>query len=69
VRESNWHESQQIDELLDGGCVLRITVGSTQEMKPWIRQWGPDCEVLAPEALRQEIADEMRRAGARYTDV
>lgn len=52
VRETNWHESQTIEDMPDGGCVLRIVVGSTQEMKPWIRQWGPDCEVLAPAALR-----------------
>jgi predicted DNA-binding transcriptional regulator YafY len=66
VRETNWHETQRIEDLPDGGCVMRITVGSTQEMKPWIRQWGPDCEVLEPLELRGEIAEEMRRAGALY---
>ncbi|MGQ9889055.1 MAG: helix-turn-helix transcriptional regulator [Aggregatilineales bacterium] len=66
VRETNWHESQTIENMPDGGCVLRIVVGSTQEMKPWIRQWGPDCEVLAPTALRTEIGEEMRRAGQVY---
>jgi len=67
VRETNWHESQLIEDLPDGGCVLKITVGSTQEMKPWIRQWGPDCEVLNPPALRREIAAEMQRAGELYS--
>lgn len=66
VRETNWHETQRIEDLPDGGCVLHITVGSTLEMKPWIRQWGPDCEVLQPLNLRAEIADEMRRAGEIY---
>jgi predicted DNA-binding transcriptional regulator YafY len=69
VRETHWHESQVIEDAPDGGCVLAITVGSTQEMKPWIRQWGPDCEVLAPPGLRREIAEEMRRAGENYTDL
>ena len=68
VRETNWHESQQIEDLPDGGCILRIQVGSTQEMKPWIRQWGPDCEVLEPEELRAEIAAEMKQAGQLYVD-
>jgi len=36
------------------------------EMKLWIRGWGPDCEVLAPEWLREEIAEEMRRAAGVY---
>ncbi len=66
VRETNWHETQTIEDMPDGGCVLRIVVGSTQEMKPWIRQWGPDCEVLAPAALRTEIGEDMRRAGQVY---
>lgn len=66
VRETNWHETQRIEDLPDGGCILHITVGSTLEMKPWIRQWGPDCEVLSPLELRHEIADEMRRAGNIY---
>jgi predicted DNA-binding transcriptional regulator YafY len=69
VRETNWHETQVIEPLDDGGCVLTISVGSTTEMKPWIRQWGPDCEVVSPPELRKEIAEEMRRAGANYRDV
>ena len=36
------------------------------EMKPYILGWGPQCEVLAPEGLRREIAEEMRRAGELY---
>jgi len=66
VRETTWHETQRIEALPDGRCLMRVMVGSTQEMKPWIRQWGPDCEVLAPAALRAEVAEEMRRAGALY---
>ena len=37
-------------------------------MKPWIRGWGPDCEVLAPEGLRREIGAEMKAAGAVYEE-
>ncbi|MCL4506664.1 MAG: WYL domain-containing protein [Chloroflexi bacterium] len=68
VRETNWHETQRIEDLPDGGCILNIQVGSTQEMKPWIRQWGCDCEVLAPAELRAEIGEEMKQAGELYTD-
>jgi predicted DNA-binding transcriptional regulator YafY len=35
-------------------------------MKPWIRQWGHDCEVLSPSDLRREIGQEMKAAGALY---
>lgn len=66
VKESRWHASQQIEECADGGCILRVQVAHTLEMKPWIRGWGPDCEVLAPQELREEIAMEMRRAAEAY---
>jgi proteasome accessory factor B len=66
VRESEWHYSQKREDLPDGSCILSVVIGSTLEMKPWIRQWGKDVEVLAPEALRREIAEEMRAAARLY---
>ncbi|MDW8325584.1 MAG: transcriptional regulator [Anaerolineales bacterium] len=66
VRESEWHYSQKREDLPDGGCILSVVIGSTLEMKPWIRQWGKDVEVLAPESLRREIAEEMREAARLY---
>ncbi|HLB45688.1 MAG TPA: transcriptional regulator [Anaerolineales bacterium] len=69
VRESEWHYSQKREDLPDGGCILSVTVGSTLEMKPWIRQWGKDVIVLAPEELRREIAEEMREAARLYGQI
>ena len=66
VKESEWHISQKIEDLADGGCILSVCVGATLEMKPWIRQWGCECEVLGPPELRSEIAEEMKRAAALY---
>ncbi len=66
VKESEWHVTQRIEDLPDGGCILSVRVGATLEMKPWIRQWGADCEVLSPPELRAEIAEEMRRAAKLY---
>jgi len=66
VKESEWHITQKIEDLPDGGCILSVCVGATLEMKPWIRQWGCDCEVVSPPELRAEIAEEMRRAAMLY---
>ena len=66
VKESEWHISQRIKDLPDGGSILSVRVGATLEMKPWIRQWGADCEVLSPPELRAEIAAEMRKAAEVY---
>ena len=66
VRESDWPGVVEVLDAPDGGCRMRLRVKHTLEMKPWIRGWGPDCEVLEPEGLRAEIAEEMRAAGAVY---
>ncbi len=69
VKESEWHASQQLEDQPDGGCIMTVQVGATLEMKPWIRQWGADCEVLGPAELRAEIAEEMRKAAEMYASV
>ena len=66
VQESVWHPSQALEEEADGSCVLRVRVAHPLEMKPWIRGWGPDCQVLAPAWLRVEVAEEMKRAAEAY---
>lgn len=66
VCETLWHPLQEIEELADGSIEWRVRVAGTIELVPWIRGWGPDCEVLAPPELRERIADEMRRAAALY---
>ena len=66
VKETVWHASQRFEDCADGGCILRVQVAHTLEMKPWIRGWGPECEVIAPPELREEVAGEMRRAAGVY---
>ena len=68
VKESVWHHSQQISELADGGCLYTVQVGSTLEMKPWVRGWGADVTVVAPAELRAEIVEEARRTVAAYEE-
>jgi proteasome accessory factor B len=68
VKESVWHTSQQIEDLPDGGCILTVEVAHAWEMKPFIRGWGPDCEVLSPLNLRRDIAEEMHQAAHIYED-
>ena len=66
IRERTWHPSQSIDLTPDGGCILRVQVSEPMEMQPWIRSWGAQVEVVAPDWLRERVADELRRAADRY---
>jgi predicted DNA-binding transcriptional regulator YafY len=66
VKESTWHQSQQIEDLTDGGCMFSVAVASPIEITPWIRSWGAECEVLEPVELREEMGEEMRRGARLY---
>jgi len=66
VKESIWHPSQLIEELPDGSCVMTLQVGSSLEVTPWIRSWGPDVEVLEPETLRNKFKIWTRQLSTIY---
>lgn len=61
VRETRWHRSEEESEQPDGSILWKSSVAEPQEMIPWIRGWGADCEVLAPEELREALEKEVRR--------
>ena len=53
-------------ELADGGLLFTVRVSDPREMRPWIRSWGADVEVLEPRDLRDEMAEQAQRMAARY---
>jgi predicted DNA-binding transcriptional regulator YafY len=62
IRERVWHESQTLEERSDGSVVLRMNVAPGWELKAWIKGFLPHVRVVSPPALRDEIAEEIRRA-------
>jgi len=66
VKESVWHPTQRIEECENGGCILTVRVSMPMEMKPWIRGWGADCEVICPLDMREELVREAHSLAALY---
>jgi CRISPR-associated endonuclease/helicase Cas3 len=68
VRESRWHPSQDVtdDPETPGGCIWTAHIADLTDFRPWVRSWGADVEVLAPERLRAEMMGETRRLAALY---
>lgn len=66
VRETIWHRSQVLVDLPDGGIELRVRVAGLVEIRPWILSWGNSVEVIEPTELRNEVAERLRGAAARY---
>ena len=51
LRERTWHPSQRFDALDDGRLRMTFTVTSLVEVEPWVRSFGADVEVVAPQGL------------------
>lgn len=66
VRETLWHPSQRSEEDREGRIVLMVDVDAAQEVLPWIRGWGADCEVLEPAELRAQLIGEVRHLMRSY---
>ena len=67
IHESRWHRSEQPIEELDNGYIIwRAKIAEPKEMLNWIRGWGSDVEVLAPESLREVCKDEAQKLTAIY---
>lgn len=64
--ETNWHPSQTLEILPDGGCLLTFEIAHPEEMIYWIRGWGPQVEVLEPDWLRAQMAAEAKATAALY---
>lgn len=66
VKESVWHPLEKVTDTDDGGCLWEAPIAEWQEMLPWIRGWGADCEVLGPVGLVDKLRQDSQRMLALY---
>ncbi len=68
VQETNWHPSQQLawDDEKHDFLLVSFEVADTTDLKPWIRTWGANCEVLAPAELRASPIISSRKLAYLY---
>ena len=59
-------KNQIIETLDDETFILSFTASGRDELKAWIRAFGPDAELLEPKDLRAEIAAELEEAARQY---
>jgi len=64
--ETPINASQSLQKL-DDGTLLTAHLEHTQELVWWILGFGASVEVVEPQGLREEVADEVRRAYELYT--
>jgi predicted DNA-binding transcriptional regulator YafY len=66
VRERNWHASQRVELLGDGGVRITLRVFVGPELREWLLGFGPAVVVEAPASLAASIRDAHLAAAARY---
>ncbi|MFZ5557550.1 MAG: helix-turn-helix transcriptional regulator [Pseudomonadota bacterium] len=66
VADERWHADQRGQFLTDGRYELRIPYRDPRELLMDITRYGPDVEVMAPEALRRAVAERLARALNHY---
>ncbi len=66
VREQRWHPAQVLAERPDGGVDLSFPVADLREVQMKVLSFGAGVEVLEPEALRRQVAEEVGKMGKTY---
>jgi predicted DNA-binding transcriptional regulator YafY len=66
IRERTWHKNQRIEELKEGGLILRFKASGLGDVKRWVLQYGSQAEVLEPEELREAVREEVQRMAKKY---
>lgn len=65
VADETWHADQR-GRWADDTYELQIPYSDDRELLMEILKYGADVEVIAPESLRQTVAQKLRMAAARY---
>jgi predicted DNA-binding transcriptional regulator YafY len=66
VQRRQWHPTQQFRPTGGGGVEMTMEVHGTVELVSWVLGYGDKAQVMAPEALRAQVAGELKRAEAQY---
>lgn len=66
VASQDWHPKQKGEVDKDGSYCLSLPYADDRELVMDILKYGPDVEVLEPEALRKRVADQLGAAVKLY---
>ena len=66
VATREWHPSQEITNLPDGGIRVAVRVPSLAPIVSWVLEWGPHARAIAPDALVRDVIRELDGARAQY---
>ncbi len=66
VSVEQWHPQQKGRFETDGTYVLEVPYSDSRELVMDVLRYGPDVEVVAPDALRGAVREQLAQALAQY---
>jgi len=66
ISEQIWHSEQKQTSHADGSLCLTFTVADLRQIKREVLRYGSQVEVLTPEALREEVQEEIKKMAEIY---
>jgi predicted DNA-binding transcriptional regulator YafY len=66
VADERWHPEQKGRYLDDGSYELRVPYRDSRELTMDVMRHGMHVQVIEPQELRDEVADQLRRAADLY---
>jgi predicted DNA-binding transcriptional regulator YafY len=66
IRNEIWHHQQEITDNADGGLTMALPVSDLTEIKMKVLKYGRHVEVLTPDELRSQVAEEAKKKLETY---
>lgn len=66
ARERRWHPSQELEEISADQVLIRLRVSELVEVKSWVLHFGGAARVIAPDALRELVCEEIEEMNNNY---
>jgi len=66
IEERQWHPSQKIKQLPNGGIELSLSLGNLEEIERWILSWGKHAHVIEPKELKERITKTVSALAQTY---
>lgn len=60
IRNEIWFDGQQVEDCADGSLIMTLPVADLTEIKMKVLKYGRYVEVIKPEALRRQVAEEAK---------
>lgn len=68
IMEQVFHPNEEKVLQPDGSVLWRAKLAGELEILSWVRSWGPDVQVLAPEKFKERVIADLRHALNIYLD-